>query len=117
MPLPEVRRVEHEDGTSSWVRTPPIDLFCDRLEHEFHVHPDIIARVRRMNPDLKLNSITALRGMHRKPGRWWGLARGLIQKGEFIRLHGRAAFDRLPKYALIKNGRRVWVTHAWRRFV
>lgn len=93
-----------------------LDAYCMLLERDLHVHPDIIARVRWLNPDLRADTGMPVRGWHRKPGRWWGLPRGLIQKGEFIRLRGRAAFDRLPKDALVKNGRRVWVMHGWRRF-
>lgn len=105
MSLPSARMLD--DGTI--VVTPEIDLFCERLEVEFHVHPDIIARVRRLNPNLRPGQLA--RGLHRKEGRWWGYMQGHMQRCEFIRRFGREAFDRLAADRIVKRGRRIWVRH------
>jgi hypothetical protein len=44
-----------------------------------------------------------------------------LRKGEFLAKHGRDAFDRLPKTAILKSGRRVYISReavedrAWER--
>jgi hypothetical protein len=75
------------------------------------VSPAIIERVLRLNGPEDIGSFKPLRGIHYKPGSWWGLPRGLVQKGEILRRHGREVWDAIAAEAHVKNGRRVWVSY------
>lgn len=70
------------------------------------VSPEIIARVLRLNTPEEMRGGYELRGIHYKPGRWWGLPRGLMQKGKVLRFHGRAVWDAIPRGGIRKHGRR-----------
>lgn len=74
-----------------------------------HVSPHIIERVLRLNPDGG-KRFRRLRGLHRtEPGRrLWTV--DAISKGEVIRRFGREVFDRVPRWAYIKRGRRRFAT-------
>lgn len=50
-----------------------------------------------------------LRGIHYKDDFGISYGYGFVRKAEFIRRHGRAAFDALPPTAIHKRGRRILV--------
>lgn len=71
--------------------------------------PQVRARVRRLNPNPQLGEL--LRGWH--PTRTLNRIRWLedcIGKREFITKFGRNAWDKLPGYAIRKEGRRAYVS-------
>lgn len=77
-----------------------------------HVGEEIIRRVLRLNRSWSWRGSQPLRGFHRKPGRWWGLPRGLAQKGEIIRREGREVWALIPRGRWVKDGRRVWASYS-----
>jgi hypothetical protein len=82
----------------------------ERLEHWLvvqRVSPAVRERVMRLNPFPREGELP--RGWHPKnTGRRINI--DACGKGEFIRLYGREAFARVPRTALFKDGRRVFVS-------
>lgn len=72
-----------------------------------HVHPDIIARVLRLNPNPMHGD--RLRGIHYKDGAHGYRFARFMSKGRFIRRYGREAFERIPPRELHKDGKRAYI--------
>lgn len=67
------------------------------------------ARVLRLNPNPRDGEI--LRGWHPAPtAARFCLYNDVVSKRAFIRKHGRDAWDRLPRDAIHRDGRRAYVT-------
>ena len=42
--------------------------------------------------------------------RWCAFSRDLVSKGKFIRAKGRAAWESVPKFYIVKDGKRAYIT-------
>lgn len=105
-----VGSMEAKSWDADVVRAWLVDRERRELEHSLRarkVSEAIIERILRLN--LEPRPGERLRGLHYKDGWFWGLPRGLIQKGAVLRRYGYEAWERIPRASWVKNGRRVWV--------
>lgn len=90
-----------KNGNTVW----PIKEYLVRRKHS----KNVAERIDRLNPNGKEEG-EGPRGYYpeflRRP---WGITFDAIGKLEFIQKYGRKAFQRLPKNALIRNGKRIGV--------
>lgn len=108
---PVIRAVSRDGETKAMLmEVPKVKRNLEKFfTHRKGISPNIKARILRLNPTIEEGD--KVRGWNPVETAWWlAMRHGVMGKGMFIAKNGREAWDDLPRSAIMKRGKRAYVT-------